>query len=297
VNKPAPPPRKALGRGLSALLPPPAAPAAAAATSATVVALELTQIQPNPLQPRRHFAPAGLEELAASIRAQGVLQPVLVRPAGSGYELIAGERRFRAAQLAGLERIPALVRTFNDERTFAVALIENLQRADLNPVEQAQAFQELGQRFRLTQEQIAQQTGKDRTTIANALRLLRLEPSVLALVAEGRLSPGQARPLIPLDPEHQRTLAQQIAEQGWSARRVEEHLQRLARPLPPPAAPAPRDPNEVDAETQLARALGAKVAIKAQKRGPKARGVIEIAYFDLEEFQRLFERLTGAAGR
>ena len=272
-----------------------AAPAVAPDAAADrVLTLELERIQPNPLQPRRRFEPGALNELAASIRAQGVLQPILVRPAGSGYELVAGERRFRAAQLAGLDRIPALVREMGDEKSLAIALIENLQRADLNPVEEARAMLELGQRFRLTQEQIAQQTGKERATVANALRLLKLDEAVLSWVETGELSPGQARPLLSLAPELQRSLGRQIIDQHWSVRRVEAYLQQLARPVQPPS-PAPlRDPNEREAETQLARSLGAKVSIKATRRGRDGaarRGTIEIAFFDLEEFQRLFDRL------
>jgi ParB family chromosome partitioning protein len=254
------------------------------------VQIELAAIQPNPFQPRRHFDPEALAELAQSIRAQGVLQPVLVRRQGSGFELIAGERRFRAAQLAGLERIPALVRAYNDERSLAVALIENLQRSDLNPIEQAQAFLELGQRFRLTQEQIATATGKERVTVANYLRLLRLEPEVIELVRAARLTPGQVRPLIGLARELQCALAERIAAEAWSARRVEQHVQRLNAP-PAPATPAPpRDPNERDAELRLAQALGAKVALKP---GRGKAGVIEIRYASLDDFQRLFDRLVG----
>ena len=316
MNKPTPPrnaphtgQRPALGRGLDALLRPPAgaapstaarpsataAAAAAAATAGppaptasedTVAVVALSAIQPNPFQPRRYFDPEALAELAASIRSQGVLQPLLVRPQGSMLELIAGERRFRAAQLAGLVRVPVLIRAYSDERSLAVALIENLQRADLNPIEQAQAFLELGQRFRLTQEQIAQQTGKDRATVANCLRLLKLAPEVVELLRQGTLSPGQARPLISLDPEAQAALARQIAEQAWPARRVEAYVQRLSQP-PALAPPAPaRDPNERDAEHRLAAALGAKVTLKP---GRGHGGTIEIRYASLDEFQRLFD--------
>ncbi|HVA62992.1 MAG TPA: ParB/RepB/Spo0J family partition protein [Terriglobales bacterium] len=300
MNNPAPPPRKALGRGLEALLSasrPTPAPTPSPETSpdpsspaGKVALLPLAQIQPNPFQPRRHFDPEALAELASSIRAQGVLQPILVRPLGSGFELVAGERRLRAASLAGLTHLPALVRPLNDEASLQVAIIENLQRADLNPVEQAAAFQELGQRFRLTQEQIAERTGKDRATIANYLRLLRLDTAVLEQLRTGALTPGQTRPLIGLEPELQRSLAVLIASQGWSARRVEHHVARLLHPLAPAEPAPPRDPNEREAEEQLARALGAKVAIRAGKRN---RGVIEIAYHDLDEFQRLYERLAG----
>jgi ParB family chromosome partitioning protein len=185
--------------------------------------------------------------------------------------------------------VPVVVRPLNDETSLAVAIIENLQRADLNPIEQAQAFHELAQRFRLTQEQIAQRTGKDRATIANFLRLLRLDPEVIEMLRQGQLTPGHARPLLALDPEHQRKLALQIIEQAWSARRVEQHLAKLQSP-PPPAAPAPpRDPNEREAELQLARAVGARVELKASATH---RGTITIHFRGLEDFQRLYDSLV-----
>lgn len=303
-DKPTPPrnpPRPALGRGLDALLRPPAAPVTAPATAASaasaavasadaVIWLELGAIQPNPFQPRHHFDGEALAELAESIRAQGVLQPVLVRRQGSGYELVAGERRFRAAQLAGLDRIPALVRSYNDERSLAVALIENLQRSDLNPIEQAEAFQQLGQQFRLTQEQIATHTGKDRTSVANCLRLLRLDPEVIERVRSGQLTAGQARPLIGLGSELQRALAAKIVAEAWPARRIEQYVQRLNQPAPPPAPAPARDANERDAELRLAQALGAKVELKP---GRGQSGTITIRYASLDDFQRLFDRLIG----
>jgi len=298
VNKPAPPPssspnplkRPALGRGLEALLPGGgAARPAAAPAEGQVLKLRLEQIQPNPHQPRRRFEPEALAELAASLRQHGVLQPLLVRAYGSGYEIVAGERRFRAAQLAGLETVPALLQSYNDQRSLEVALVENLQRADLNPVEEARAYQQLSQQFRLTQEQIAERTGKDRATIANSLRLLRLDQEVLDRLESGPLRPGQLRPLIGLEPALQRSLAAQIEAQGWTARKVEETVARLQQPPAPPKPPIPRDPNERAAEEHLARSLGAKVSIKAGKR---QRGVIEIAYNGLDEFQRLYERLA-----
>lgn len=299
MNKPAlppsPPPRRALGRGLDALLPQATAPqpaAAAAAPAAGAVALlSISSIQPSPFQPRRHFDEAQLEELAASIRAQGLLQPVVVRPAGDGYELIVGERRLRAAQIAGLDTIPALVRTPGDQQSLEMAIIENLQRADLNPLEQAEAFARLANEFHLTQEQIGQKTGKDRASVANFLRLLRLEPVVRELIRHGQLSFGQARPLIGLDPYQQKKLAERIVAEAWSARRVEEHVNGLGRPKPEAKPAAPRDPNLRAAEDDLARALGARVEI-VPGRGKAGR--ITVAYNDLEEFQRLYDRLMQA---
>ncbi|MGH9414077.1 MAG: ParB/RepB/Spo0J family partition protein [Terriglobales bacterium] len=295
MNKPASPQpaRKALGRGLDALLAPstPRATAAPApAPGGELHTLPIDQIIPSPFQPRRHFDQAELNDLAASIRAQGVLQPLLVRPAiDGGYELVAGERRLRAATLAGLVEVPVIVRAIADATSLEIAIIENLQRADLNPIEQAEAFRELAQEFKLTQEAIAEKTGKDRTTIANFLRLLRLEPDVVAMLRDGKLSPGQARPLLAMAPDAQKALALRIVEEEWPARRVEQHVARLQQP-PEPAKPAPaRDPNEREAELQLARALGTRVELKPTRRG---RGAIIVNYASLDEFQRLFERLT-----
>ncbi len=281
--------RKALGRGLDSLLKTkPAAPITPTKTTEPgVEQVPLKSIRPNPLQPRHHFDKTALAELAESIRTQGVLQPVLLRPAKGGYELIAGERRFRAAQLAGLAEIPALVRVVNDEKALELAIIENLQRDDLNPIEQARAFQDLASRFNLTQEQIAARTGKERSSISNFLRLLKLHPEVQQRVEQGELSMGHARALLSLDPETQRTFALRIVEQGWSVRQVEERVALLLKP-PAPAAPKPRDPNVRSAEQDIARALGTRVHIRDRKN----RGTIAIEYNGLEEFQRIFEYFT-----
>lgn len=298
MNKPdlpvQPTPRKALGRGLDALLPQSpvsAVRAPAAAVAGGVNQISLAEIQPNAQQPRRTFDQAQLEELAASIREQGVLQPIVVRPVAGGYQLIVGERRWRAAQLAGLASIPALVRTPGDQQALEMAIIENLQREDLNPIEQAEAFARLASEFRLTQEQIGQKTGKDRASIANFLRLLRLESGVREMIRTGALTFGQARPLIGLEPSQQQLLAERIVTEGWSARRIEEHVQRMGQPAPEPKSKAPRDPNLRAAEEDLARALGARVEIAP---GKGKRGHIRIAYNDLEEFQRLYEVLCQA---
>lgn len=298
MNKPAPPPtRKALGRGLDALLrPAPSIPDVSTtlhdAPWVPLRQLPIAEISVNPFQPRRSFDETELAELAASIRSHGVLQPILVRVASTaGFELVAGERRLRAASLAGLTEIPAQVQKLSDSASLEIAIVENLQRTDLNPIEQAQAFFELGQRFHLTQEAIAEKTGKDRATIANFLRLLRLDAEVIELLRAQTLSPGQARPLLALSEQGQRTLARQIVEQNWSARRVEQHVARLQAPAPA-AQPAPaRDPNEREAELNLARALGTRVTLRPGRGG---RGTIEIHYASLEEFQRIYSRMTGA---
>lgn len=295
MTKPAPPsnpktpPRPALGKGIEALLSAQAA-AAQAPWPADVLNLRLADIQPNPYQPRRSFDPAALAELANSIRTHGVLQPIIVRSLpGAKYQLIAGERRLRAAKAAELDTIPALVRHFSDQRAMEIAIIENLQRSDLNPIELAEGLALLAAQFHLTHEAIAQQTGKDRSTIANALRLLRLDPEVLDLVRSGALSAGQVRPLVALEPQLQRSLARRILDEGWSARKIEAHLARSAPAPDRPALPAPpRDPNIRDAEEQISRFLGAKVAIRANKRH---RGAITVAFSGLDEFQRLFDLL------
>lgn len=281
--------RKALGRGLDSLLKTkPASPPPAAKTAEPgVEQIPLKAIRPNPLQPRHHFDETALAELAESIRVQGVLQPVLLRPAKNGYELIAGERRFRAAQRAGLTAIPALVRVVSDEKALELAIIENLQRDDLNPIEQARAFQELASRFSLTQEQIATRTGKERSSISNFLRLLKLHPEVQAQVEQGQLAMGHARALLSLDPESQRIFALRIVEQGWNVRQVEERVAALQKPATPPQ-PKPRDPNVRAAEQDLARVLGTRVHIRDRKN----RGTIEIEYKGLDEFQRIFEYFT-----
>lgn len=295
MNKPASPPsapRKALGRDFNVLLPRPAPTAnaqTAPAKDRDLREIPVGLIEGNPNQPRREFDEIELEELASSIRTQGVLQPILVRPKGQKFELIAGERRLRATKKAGLAQIPAIVRVLPDLQAMEVTVIENLQRVDLNPIEQATGFQQLAQRFGMTQEDIARVSGKDRTTVANSLRLLRLEADVVELVRSGKLTPGQARPLLALAPEAQRELARKIAEEAWPARRVEQHVAKLQAP-PEPAKPAPaRDPNEREAELQLARALGTRVELKP---GPRGRGSIVLNYASLDEFQRLFERLT-----
>lgn len=295
------PPRKALGRGLDALLNPPAVPATPAQLAGlaapgsgpdAVRHLPLGAIDPNPFQPRQQFDPAALEELAASIRAQGVMQPILVRAANSRFQLLAGERRFRAAQLAGLKVIPALVRALPDDRALEFALIENLQREDLNPLEQARAFQQLASRFAMTQERIAERTGKDRASIANYLRLLKLDAEVQAWVEGGRLSMGHARALLGLPTERQKPTAERALAGEWSVRRLEAFVRGENEPARPSAPPPPQDPNVRHAAEELARALGAKV----QVRDRRGRGRIEIFYHGVNDFQRLFERLAGSRG-
>lgn len=291
MNPPVDKNKKALGRGLESLLG--AAPGAARLQPAAAeLEVQLDHIVPNPHQPRRDFPDAALAELAASIRSHGVLQPVLVRPAAGSdghYELIAGERRWRAAQLAGLTRIPARVRPVADARLLEVALIENIQREDLNPIEQAQAFLELVERLHLTHDEIAERTGKERATISNSLRLLKLSPFIQNALAAGKMSMGQARPLIGLDPAQQERLAGEILSHGLTARQVEQRVSQLTGPRPAPRPPKPVDANRAEAEQQLTRALGARVRIQVDRR---QRGSIVISFAGLDDFQRLYERLA-----
>jgi ParB family chromosome partitioning protein len=273
--------RSALGRGLSALIPegPPLRPGG-------VSELAVKEIAPNPLQPRRHFAKASLEELAASLRQHGLLQPVVVtRAAGGGYHLITGERRWRAAQLAGLDRIPAVVREVeSDTDRLTLALIENLQREDLTPIEEARAFHHLRTESGLSQEQIATEVGKDRSTVANALRLLQLPLAVQELVDAGTLSAGHARALAGLgDAGRQEDTARRCVSGGWSVRELESRLRQT-----PKRAVRTADPDTAAAADKLSLRLGTGVAIQRKRRG----GEIRIRFASEDELIRLFRLLA-----
>ncbi len=275
--------RRALGRGLSALLREVETPAA----GLEEIALEL--IDPNPLQPRRSFPEAELRELAVSIRSSGVVQPVLLRHAGSRYQLVVGERRWRAAQLAGLDSMPALVREVGDKEALELALTENLLRADLNPIEVANAYAALHEKFGLGHEEIAQRLGVDRTTVTNTLRLLRLPAAVQEMLADGRISAGHARALLALDSAAAQTkLAQLIASQGLSVREVERMVAirapESARPKGGPAG-VKLDANLRAAVLELERTLGTRVKII----GSEKRGRIEISFFSGDDLNRIFE--------
>lgn len=280
--------RKALGKGLGALLPDPDE----AASQGALSEVELSRLDPNPFQPRREFREGELEALAASIRESGLLQPIVVRPRGERYQIVAGERRFRAAQRLGLTSVPAAVREVEDAALLELALVENLQRQDLRPLEEAEAYQRLHDEFRLTQEQIAKKVGKDRATVANAVRLLRLPAPVKQLLAAGRLEAGHARALLALErAEDQASLAQLAARRGLSVREVERRVALLKAPR---RAHPRRDPNTRSAEEKLRAALGTKVAIARRGRG----GVLRLAFASEAELQRLYELLLrGARGR
>ncbi len=252
--------------------------------------IRLDQIRQNPLQPRRVFDEVSLAALAESIRQKGALQPVVVRPAESGYELIAGERRWRAAQLAGMAEIPAIIRSARDDELLELAIIENVHRADLNPVERARAYRQLQQRYQLSHEEIAKRVGEDRVSITNYIRILALPDDILEHLAAGNLSVGHAKVLLGVaDPKAQHHFAEQCLSSNWSVRRLEQEIsglstKRIKKPPPPAARPAVSD-----MEQRLSAALGSRVQIKEGRRRHSGRIVIE--YYTLGDFDRIIERL------
>jgi len=247
------------------------------------------------MQPRTHFDEASLENLAESIRSHGIVQPLLVRRRGNQYELIAGERRWRAARLAGIERVPVIVKEVPDESLLEIALIENIQRENLNPIEEAQAYRKLIETVGLTQEALASRVGRDRTYITNYLRLLRLPDDLQQLVKESRLSTGHARTLLALShADLQRRIARQIIDGGLSVRATEQLVQKASEEKPPRrSAPAPIDPNIKAAETKLRRALGTQV--KIVQNAVDGRGRIEISFFNTQDLDRIYNLLMGPA--
>jgi ParB family chromosome partitioning protein len=256
--------------------------------------IAIEEIHPSAGQPRKTFDDGPLEELAASIRTQGIIQPLIVRArAAGGYELIAGERRWRAAQRAGLHAVPAVIRDVAPAQAFEMALVENLQREDLNPLEEAAGYQRLMSEFGYTQEQLSERVGKDRSTVANSLRLLRLPEPVRALLAEGRQQMGHARALLGLESAAEmERLARRIVSAELSVRRVEEMVrkarQEAAAPAQPPPAPARPSTSARDLALRLTRALGTRVEIV--EAGPD-RGQIAITYHSLDQLDALLERL------
>jgi ParB family chromosome partitioning protein len=301
--------RPALGRGLSALIPParPARPAPAPAAPPAVdistaapaptrepskpLEVDLDLLVPNPRQPRAQIDDARLDELAQSIRANGVIQPIVVRRAGDRYEIVAGERRWRAAQRAGLLKAPVVVRDVADEQLLQVALIENIQREDLNPIEEAQAYRRLADEHGLSQDAIATAVGKDRATVANYQRLLKLPAEVRGDVAAGALSMGHARALLALvDDAAQRRVSREVISRGLSVRETESLVRREATPAPAASMPEPRrqDPNTRAAEDRLKLALGTRVRIVRKGVG----GRIEIDFVNEDELQRVYEALV-----
>lgn len=281
--------RKALGRGLGALLPAREASAPPAeVASERVENIALDRIDPNPYQPRKVFHAERLGELAQSIRSDGVIQPILVQSNGDRYTLVVGERRWRAAKLAGLLVIPAVVREIPPDRLLEVTLVENVQREDLNAIETAQAFDRLAREGHLSHEEIAERTGKDRSTITNLLRLLKLPPDVQQLVAERKISPGHARAILGLpDQEHQRAVAEKTAAQGLSVRQVERMVKRMTegREVTDAHGPESVDPNVAAAVRALEQALGTRVRVV--DRGNN-RGRLEIEYYSMDDLDRIY---------
>jgi ParB family chromosome partitioning protein len=273
-----------LGRGLASLIP-------QRTSSAGITDIAVNQIRPNPRQPRQRFDAEQLEALAASIREHGVIQPILVTETLDGYQLVAGERRLRASQLAGLERIPAVIRQVADRDQLEVALVENLQRADLGPMEAAAAYQALATEFQLTHEDIARRIGRAKSTVTNTLRLLDLDSDVQALLVDGQITEGHARAIAALPVEVQARIAKTVVDQALSVRQVEELVRRIRVPKAISATPAaPRlDPDLERIEDELRRRLGTKVTLARSRKG----GRIIIEFYSDEELGLLYDRLAG----
>lgn len=310
-------PRNALGKGLGALIrepqpeattqqppqqperavvPQAAGPGAAVAPARTpaptegLLQLDIDLIDPSPYQPRSRFCEEALEELAQSIRVSGIVQPLVVRHIAQRFQLIAGERRWRAAQRAGLMRVPAVVRDVAEETALEMTLVENLQREDLNPIEQAHAFEKLTEEFHLTQEQIAERTGKDRATVANALRLLKLEETIKDLLEEGRLTAGHGRALLAVaDGKLRLALAQRIARGGMTVRQVERIAARSQRPKTA-SVPMQHDPNTRAAIEELQRTYGTRVIVRPI--GHSHPGQVIFEYYNSSDLTRIYEQLV-----
>ena len=283
--------KRGLGRGLDALLPG----NGIQSNGDDNYEIPVAEISPNRFQPRKDFDPERLAELVESVKLYGVLQPVVVRRHESGYELVAGERRWRASQIAGLKNIPAVVRNYTDTEMTAVALVENLQRENLNPIEEAQAYRRLIDEFGFTQEEVSQKVGKSRPFIANVVRLLNLPSAIQEYVSRGTMSPGQARPLLVLPTaEMQVEAAAEIVTNSLTARESEELSRKMShRKLVKPKKKADsKDIDEQNVEDRLGELLATKVRIQSQGAG---RGVIEIEYYSDEELQRIVEKIEGVS--
>lgn len=289
-----------LGRGLSALLgdvarEEPVPSSAPQANGKAVQSIEVALIHPHPEQPRRHFDEDALQELADSIAKRGVIQPIIVRPHGGGFQIIAGERRWRASQRAQLHRIPAIVRDFDEQETLEIALIENIQREDLNPIEEAQAYRKLIVEFQHSQEALGRIVGKSRSHVANLMRLLDLPQTVQEQVMLDRISMGHARALIGA-PDCER-LAAQVAEKGLSVRETEQLVRRAKNRDETPVARSPRasgtekDPDIAALEQHLADILGLKVEIAHE--GASVGGTLSMRYSNLDQLDMLCQRLSG----
>ena len=289
-----------MGRGIGDLLRLNKVEAEPAAAPGQVLQLPVDAVLPNPHQPRKHFVPQALEELSRSIKQTGILQPVVVRRSGEAYELVAGERRWRAARMAGLATIPAVVREIPTERLLEAALVENIQRADLNPLEKAQAYQKLMDQFGYTQQGLSERVGQDRSTVANILRLLELPAGAKEALVKGTLTMGHARALLSFRDDAQREqVCRRIEMEGLSVRQVEElasgkaqaaavPVTQEAKVMPPRAGAKTKSADVKALEDQLRQALGTKVEIKP---GRGRKGKIQLEYYSVEDFNRLFKRL------
>ncbi len=276
--------RHALGKGLGALIP------GADAPRTGVQELPLADLERNPFQPRKHFDETALEELATTIREHGVLTPVVVRRVTDGFQVIAGERRIRAARLAGLTHVPTIVKEASDSQALQIALVENLQREDLNPLEAAEAYQRLVGEFGLTQEELAGRLGRDRSSVANSLRLLRLPKRIQEDVAEGTLSEGHARALLGLERVSDQLKARdEVLRRGLSVRATEALVRRWRGPIAKGVLKPNQDPNLSDLEDRLRATLGTKVRIVADGKG----GTLQIAYFSGDDLARIAEIILG----
>jgi ParB family chromosome partitioning protein len=285
-------PKRALGRGLSALIPQAGAVPVSGDPGPGVLRLPLERITRDGRQPRKTFDAVALRALADSIRAQGIIQPILVRRDGQGYRLIAGERRWRAAQIAGLHEIPAILHEATEGEAFALALVENLQRTDLDPIEEGEGYRRLVDEFGLTQEEVSTRVGKDRSTVANALRLLALPPAVKELVAAGALSMGHARAILGAAEADRLALAERVAAQGLSVRDTERLVQLHRRPAARSKTGGGKATASAAARTlveQLQRTLGTKVRL-ADRGGKGTLSIDFFSYADLERIVRLLRR-------
>ena len=298
--------RNALGRGLGALIrepevaPPQPAPAAATSTATATAAapsiaggplqIDIDLIDPSPFQPRTRFVETALEELAQSIRSSGIIQPLVVRKVGARYQLIAGERRWRAAQRAELLRVPAVLREVGDEQALELTLVENIQREDLNPIEQARAFERLMDQFHLTQDEVATRTGKDRATVANSVRLLSLDETFLEWIEEGKLTAGHGRALLAVDdPKLRLDLAQKASKGKLTVRQLERMATRRGRGRSGQLQVEPPDPNRLAALDDLQKHIGTRVTLQMPTNGHAGHLIID--FYDEEQLNGLYDRL------
>jgi ParB family chromosome partitioning protein len=285
--------RKPLGRGLSALLGDAATAPTADVPAHSTSEIDIDLIVPNPEQPRTRFAEQALDELAQSIRANGIVQPIVVRPKEGKYEIVAGERRWRASQRAGLRKVPAVIKEVSDDKLLELALIENIQRQELNPIEEAKAYRKLIDNIGLTQEQVSERVGRERSLVATSIRLLKLPDDIQKLIEEEKLSAGHGRALLMNDDAtEQRRIARKVIDEGLSVRETERTVKRAgekSQSVENKKVPPSKDPNVAAAETKLMRRLGTNVKIVPKGNGKAGR--LEIEYYSTEDLDRIYEML------